>query len=152
MNIFKKLTISMILLAACFMIKPAFATTATVDIDKILVEYTKAKNAADYFRGQEQVLQNIIIEGQQKIKATNSPVEKKNLEATYEKKLQTQAEKMKAEQIKKLQEIETDIYAAINKINNGKYDLILKKGATVYCQNDITAEVLKRLNNSVISK
>ena len=36
----------------------------------------------------------------------------------------------------------------INKINaNGKYDLILKKSATVYCPNDITNDVLRMLNS-----
>ena len=150
MNILKKLSITCVLVAAFIATQPAFSVTATVDIDKILLEYSKARTAAEQFKSQEQIIQNIIIEGQQKIKATTSPVEKKNIEATYEKRLQAQAERMKSEQIKKLQEIETDIQSAIQKVNNGKYDLILKKAATVYCANDITAEVLKKLNANAI--
>ena len=152
MKIFKRLVITCTFLFAFLAIQPSFAVTATVDVDRILVEYSKARTAAEQFKGQEQIIQNLIIEGQQKIKATTSPVEKKNLQETYEKKLQAQAEKMKSEQIKKLQEIESDIYAAIQKVNNGKYDLILKKGATVYCANDITDEVLKKLNSNAIAR
>ena len=146
MNLFKKLTVSFSLLLAMAMVSPALALTATVDVDKLLFEYNKAKTVAEQFKAQEENLQKTLVEAQTKIKQTTSPVEKKNLEASYEKKLKAQAEKIKAEQMKKLQEIENDIFAAIDKVNDGKYDLILKKSATIYCPNDITDEVLNRLN------
>ena len=146
MNLFKKLTFSLSLLVAIALATPALAITATIDVDRVLFEYQKAKTVAEQFKAQEDALQKTLIEAQTKIKETSSPVEKKNLEATYEKKLKAQAEKIKAEQMKKLQEIEADIFAAIDKVNDGKYDLILKKSATVYCPNDITEEVLNRLN------
>ena len=153
MNLFKHLAFLTVLLGSLVVVTPAFALTATVDVDKILFEYNKAKTVAQQFKAQEEALQNTVIEAQKKIKETTSPVEKKNIESTYDKKLKEQAEKMKAEQIKKLKEIEADIFAAIDKVNvNGKYDLILKKSATVYCPNDITEEVLRRLNGPKVSK
>ncbi len=148
MNLFKKISISFSFLAVLLLVTPAFALTATVDVDRVLFEYSKAKTAAEQFKTQEESLQKTLIEAQKKIKETTSPVEKKNLENTYDKKLKEQAEKIKTEQLKKLQEIEADVFAAIDKVNNGKYDLILKKSATIYCPNDITEEVLKRLNGS----
>lgn len=143
---FKKLAMSFSLLLAMAMISPASALTATVDVDRVLFEYNKAKTVAEQFKAQEENLQKTLFEAQEKIKQTSSPVEKKNLEATYEKKLKAQAEKIKTEQMKKLQEIENDIFAAIDKVNNGQYDLILKKSATIYCPNDITEQVLGHLN------
>ena len=146
MNLFKKLTVTFSLLLAMAIVSPAFALTATVDVDKVLFEYNKAKTVAEQFKAQEENLQKTLIEAQNKIKQTTSPVEKKNLESTYEKKLKAQAEKIQAERVKKLQEIENDIFAAIDKVNNGQYDLILKKSATIYCPNDITEQVLGHLN------
>ena len=146
MSIFKKLTAVVVMFLALGASVPAFAATATIDVDKILFEYTKSKTAANYFRVQEESLQRIVAEAEAKIKASTSPVEKKNIESAYETKFRTQAEKLKNEQIKKMQEIENDIFVAIEKVNNGKYDLILKKSATVYCPNDITDEVLRKLN------
>jgi len=147
MNIFKKLTFVCTLFLAFGVAIPSFALTATVDVDRILFEYSKSKAAAEQFKAQEDNLQAMIMEAQKKLKTTSSPVEKKNIEATYEKKIKAQAEKYRMEQVKKLQEIEKDVMLAIEKVNNGKYDVILKKGATVFCQNDITEDVLKRLNN-----
>ena len=146
MNIIKKLSIGFLLSAALFVCAPSFAVTATIDVDKVLYEYTKSKTAAAQFKAQEDALQKIVEEADRKMKAAPTPVEKQNIQKTYENKFKTQAEKIKNEQMKKLQEIENDIFAAIDKVNNGKYDLILKKSATVYCPNDITDEVLKKLN------
>ena len=146
MNLFKKLTLGCSLLAAFAMISPANALTATVDVDKVLFEYGKAKTVAEQFKAQEEALKNTLVEAQNKIKQTTSPVEKKNLEATYEKKLKAQAEKIETERVKKLQEIENDIFKAIDKVSKGQYDLILKKSATIYCPNDITEDVLNHLN------
>ena len=146
MKIFRNLIVTFVFVAAMFISVPAFAVTATIDVDKVLFEYTKSKTAAAQFKTQEAALQKIVEEADKKIKAASSPVEKQNIEKSYETKFNTQAEKIKNEQMKKLQEIENDIFAAIDKVNNGKYDLILKKSATVYCPNDITDEVLKRLN------
>ena len=95
MNLFKKLTVTFSLLLAMAIVSPAFALTATVDVDKVLFEYNKAKTVAEQFKAQEENLQKTLIEAQNKIKQTTSPVEKKNLEATYEKKLKAQAEKLK---------------------------------------------------------
>ena len=148
MNLFKKLTLGCSLLVAMTVVSPAFSLTATVDVDRLLFEYNKAKTVAEQFKAQEEDLQKTLIEAQNKIKQTTSPVEKKNLESTYEKKLKAQAEKIKIEQMKKLQEIEGDIFKAIDKVNNGKYDLILKKSATIYCPNDITSDVLNHLNGA----
>ena len=146
MNLFKKITMSISLIAALATVSPALALTATVDVDRVLFEYNKAKTVAEQFKAQEENLQKTLFEAQEKIKQTSSPVEKKNLEATYEKKLKAQAEKIKTEQMKKLQEIENDIFKAIDKVSNGQYDLILKKSATIYCENDITEAVLNHLN------
>lgn len=146
MNLAKKFTSLMVFGALLLASAPAFSATATVDVDRLLFEYSKAKTAAESFKTQEENLQKTLIEAQTKIKAATSPVDKKNLEATYDKKLKAQAEKIKAEQLKKLQEIENDIFKAIDSVNNGKYDLILKKSATIYCPNDITVEVLNKLN------
>ena len=125
---------------------PAFSATATIDVDQLLMEYSKSKVATAQFRTQEESLQRIVEEAQNKIKTASSPVEKQNIEKTYEAKFNAQAERIKTEKMKRLQEIENDIFNAIEKVNNGRYDLILKKSATVYCPNDITAEVLRKLN------
>ena len=146
MNILKKLFVTCVMIASVGIAVPAFAVTATIDVDQLLAEYSKSKIAAAQFRTQEENLQKIVIEAQNKVKAATSPVEKQNIEKSYEAKFNAQAEKIKNEQMKKLQEIENDIFAAIDKVNNGKYDLILKKSATVYCPNDITEEVLRKLN------
>ncbi len=146
MSIFKNLFTAFVTIAFLGVAVPAFSATATIDVDQILIEYSKSKVATAQFRTQEESLQRIVEEAQNKIKAASSPVEKQNIEKSYEAKFNAQAERIKTEQMKKLQEIENDIFNAIDKVNNGKYDLILKKSATVYCPNDITADVLRKLN------
>lgn len=146
MNIFKKLFTAFAVLFFMGIAVPAFSVTATIDVDRLLMEYSKSKIATAQFRTQEESLQRIVEEAQTKIKAATSPVEKQNIEKSYEAKFNAQAERIKTEQMKKLQEIENDIFSAIDKVNNGRYDLILKKSATVYCPNDITDEVLRKLN------
>jgi len=142
----KKLSFVGSFIAALMVVSPVFAETAVVDADRILMEYTKAKNAAVQFQSQEKTLQNAIVDAQNKIKNTKSPVERKNLEETYNKKLKAQAEKMQKAQFEKLKEINNDVMTAIDKVNAGRYDLILKKSATLYSKNDITNDVLNRLN------
>lgn len=149
---FKNLTGGLVLAAALLIATPSFALTATVDVDAILFKYSKAKATAEYFKAQEQNLQKTLIEAQNKIKASTSPVEKKNLENSYDKKLKAQAEKIREEQVKKIKEIEDDIFKAIDKVNNGQYDLILKKSATVYCEHDITEAVLQQLDGTPTTK
>jgi len=144
--VIKKISYVCAFLASLLIVSPVFAATAVVDADRILMEYVKAKNAAIQFQAQEQTLQNSIIDAQNKIKNTKSPVEKKNLEAKYDKILKEQAAKMQKAQIEKLKEINSDVMAAIEKVNSGKYDVILKKSATLYCKNDITTSVLNQLN------
>ena len=129
-------------------VSQSFAVTAVVDVDRVMFQYTKAKTVAEQFRVKDEQLRKEIIDAQAKIKAAKTPVEKKSLEETYEKQLKTKAENLKIEELKKLKEIDTEVMNVINKINaNGKYDLILKKSATVYCPNDITNEVLRMLNS-----
>ncbi len=147
MNIFKNLSVTTMVLASLMLVSPVFALTATVDVDRVLYEYSKSKEAEAQFQQQTQSLQAAVADAQKKIKAAASPVEKKNLEATYDKKIKAQAQKMQAEQIAKLKEIEADIFKAIDKVSGGQYDTILKKSATIYCPNDITDEVIKKLNN-----
>ena len=53
---------------------------------------------------------------------------------------------MQKAQFEKLKEINNDVMTAIDKVNAGRYDLILKKSATLYSKNDITNDVLNRLN------
>ena len=146
MNMFKKMFIALAIFSFMGAAVPAFSATATIDVDQLLMEYSKSKIATAQFRTQEESLQKIVEEAQAKVKAATSPVEKQNIEKSYEAKFNAQAERIKTEQMKKLQEIENDIFNAIDKVNNGKYDLILKKSATVYCPNDITADVLRKLN------
>ena len=55
-------------------------------------------------------------------------------------------EKIKTVKFEKLKEINNDVMTAIDKVNAGRYDLILKKSATLYSKNDITNDVLNRLN------
>ena len=142
MNLFKRLVMVGALIASIGIISPVFAVTATVDVDRVLFEYSKSKEAEMQFQQQSQTLQAAVVDAQKKIKAAKSPVEKKNLETTYDKKIKEQAAKMQETQIAKLKEIESDIFKAIDKVNGGKYDMILKKSATIYCPNDI-----KKLNN-----
>ena len=148
MNLFKKLTVSCALLLSLAIVAPSFAVTATVDVDKVLFEYNKAKTIAAQFKAQEEGLQNMLIEDKKKKKEKASPIKKKKHKEVYDKKIKTKAEKIKNEQMKKLKEIENDVMSAIEKVNDGQYDLILKKSATIYCQNDITDAVLGRLNGT----
>ncbi|MCQ2957934.1 MAG: OmpH family outer membrane protein [Candidatus Gastranaerophilales bacterium] len=147
MKLLKNLTVLCGTLAVLSAVTPVFAATAMVDVDRVLFEYTKAKEAATQFQAQEKALENDLINAQNKVKAAKTPVEKKTLEETYDKQLRAKAEKIKNEQLKKLKEIDTEVMSTISKINaNGKYDVILRKSATVYCKNDITDEVIRKLN------
>ena len=60
MNIFKKMFTAFVALFSLGIAVPAFSATATIDVDQLLMEYSKSKIATAQFRTQEESLQKIV--------------------------------------------------------------------------------------------
>ncbi|MDD3593402.1 MAG: OmpH family outer membrane protein [Candidatus Gastranaerophilales bacterium] len=146
MKLLQKLSVGVLTICAAAAIHPSFAATATVDVEKVLAEYKKAQTFAQQFKAEEVGLEKFLVDARSQVKAATTEIERTNIEKKLEKELQEKAQKIKAEQIKRLQEIETDVYKAIEKVTAKKYDLVLKKTAVILGGSDISNDVIKELN------
>lgn len=146
MKLLQKLSIGVLTICAGLSMHPSFASSAIVDVEKVLSEYKKAQTVAQDFKAQEADLEKFLVDARNQVKAATTEIERTNTEKKLEKELQDRAQKIKAEQIKKLQEIESDVYKAIQKVTGKKYDLVLKKTAVILGGTDISSDVIKELN------
>ena len=62
MKIFRNLIVTFVFVAAIFISVPAFAVTATIDVDKVLFEYTKFRIKIKYlFKIITKLVKNIVF-------------------------------------------------------------------------------------------
>ena len=145
----KKLFIATVMLFFVSIIAaPAFCANATVDIERILLEYSKARETNAQFERQNQQLKNYILNAQKQVNDAKTPVEKKTLEDKFRAEIKNRTDNLKNEQLKKVSALEKEIYQVIDKVSANKYEMVFVKSMVVRGGVDITTEVLNKLNST----
>jgi len=153
----------LVLLMATIMSVSIFAEKiGTVNTQEIFQSYSKTKavqvkleKEKTKLEGQlqvkakkiEQVAQDLNAKGDKVTEAEKDKFQKQQEDFAKERQaLQNKLGKMEYDE---MSAIRKDIESAINQVaKKGKYDVIIQKGAVLYGGKDITAEVLKTLENS----
>ncbi len=121
--------------------------TAVIDTYKVINSYPQAKESAETIKKQERELHKFIIQASKDIKSAKNDVEKKQKEEKYNKDLA----KKRAELKSKMQEwnkLQKQIYAVIENVSQKKkIKTVVRKESTLYGAEDITEDVIKKLNS-----
>ena len=144
----KLFVISAMVFFASVLAAPAFCANATVDIERILMEYNKARETNLQFERQNQQLKSYIINAQKQVEEAKTPVEKKTLEDKFRAEIKNRSENLKNQQLQKVSALEKEIYQVIDKVSAGKYEMVFVKNMVVRGGVDITTEVINKLNAS----
>jgi len=121
-----------------------------VDLTKVIENYTKAQEVSADLKVKETELQKFIADAQKKINDAKTPLEKKNIEEKLSEEFNIKRNVFAKEQAEKWQQIEEEIIVKINEVSKEKnLELILNKQAVIIGGEEITEEVIKRLNESV---
>lgn len=151
MNNMKKLFISFVLIAITMFVSLAANadTIGTVDLDKILANYTKAQSVSADLQVKEAELQKFIADAQKQLKTATTPVDKKNLEDKLTDEFQKKGQAFKDEQAKQWKMIEDNVYAAISTVaKSKKIDVVINENSVLMGGVDITEDVTTYLNKS----
>lgn len=124
-----------------------------VDLGKIIENYTKAQEVTADLKVKEAELEKFVQGAQDQIKNANTPVEKKNLEEKLAEQFNIKRNAFAKEQSEKWQIIENEVFEKIKKVANDKnLDIVLNKQTVIIGGDNITAEVIKQLNEEAKSK
>ena len=118
----------------------------TVDLQKVMDQYSKAKAANTWVQNQEKSIQTFIDDARAKVNAAPDK-EKKVLEEKYNKQLADKVNAFRKNQAVKIKAISDDVEVALKAVaGEGGYTLLLPVYATLYSTDDVTAKVISKLN------
>ncbi len=121
--------------------------TAVIDTYKVINSYPKAKESAEIIKKQERELHKFIIQASKDIKSAKNDVAKKEKEEKYNKDLAKKRAELKAK-MEEWNKLQKQIYAVIEKVSQKKkIKTVVRKESTLYGAEDITEDVIKKLNN-----
>lgn len=119
-----------------------------ISIEAVYANYTKAQDIASDAKVQEAELQKFIAEAQKKIKKETSPVSRKNLEEKLSKEFQAKSKKANEVHRAKLQKVQTTLFNTIKQVaTEKKLDIVVERGSVLYGGEDITKDVISKLNS-----
>lgn len=151
MNKLKKLAVSFVFVVITMFISlTANADTiGVVNLDKIMANYNKAQSVLADLQIKDAELKKFIADAQKQLKATTTPVEKKNLEEKLSQDFQTKGQAFKDEQVKQWAMIEDTILESVKVVAKSmKIDVVLNDSSVLIGGNDITEAVTTYLNKS----
>ena len=104
---------------------PVFAAGkyASVDIEKVLNSYNKTSSLNARFQKDEANIRVYILDAQKKVVSAKTDAEKKNLENSYAKELQTKMSNLQKAKLEALKGLQVDIKAAIQSVAPYKADV-----------------------------
>jgi len=122
-------------------------SVGVVDMAKILTESRKAQEVTGDIKSQQDEIQQMITEARNKISSATSEEQKKDLDKMYTDKIQQKNISIKSEYDQKVTDLRNSIAITVEKVaKHKKMDLIFSKDDLVYGGQDITNEVISRLN------
>jgi len=136
---------------ACFIltfsnVKAQAEDIGVVDVNKIFTNYSKAQELTTNIKVQE-------TDAQKDIKLAKTPADKKKLEDKYTKLLEEKKVAFKTEKLQQLKGLEADILGAINvSVASKNIKYLFKKESMIVGGEDITSDVLSKLNSSASKK
>ena len=144
---FKKsiLTAMMVIFAAS--LSANAGTIGYADFQKVLSEYTYARNAYKDIDNKLLELQQYIVDKEKQFKAIESPIQKKTFEDQIQKEFKAKEDRVYNLKVQKEKEIKNSILAASKAIaTNKKLDVILDYGVVYAGGVDVTNDIIQYLN------
>jgi Skp family chaperone for outer membrane proteins len=125
------------------------ATIGYADFQKVITEYTYARNAFRDIDNKLLELQQYAIDKDKQYKAIESPIQKKTFEDQIQKEFKVKEERIYNLKVKKEEEIRKNVLAASKAIaSSKKLDVILDYSAVYAGGVDVTNDIIQYLLNT----
>ena len=123
------------------------ATIGYADFQKVITEYTFARNAYKDIDNKLLELQQYVIDKDKQFKAIESPIQKKTFEEQIQKEFKTKEDKIYTLKTQKEKIIKDNILAASKAVAAAKkLDVILDYGVVYAGGVDVTNDIIQYLN------
>ncbi len=123
------------------------ATIGYADFQKVISEYTFARNAYKDIDNKLLELQQYVIDKDKQYKAIDSPIQKKTFEEQIQKEYKTKEEKIYTLKEQKEKTIRENVLAASKSVAaSKKLDVILDYGVVYAGGVDVTNDIIQYLN------
>jgi Skp family chaperone for outer membrane proteins len=123
-------------------------TIGYADFQKVINDYTYARNAYKDIDNKLLELQQYVIDKDKQFKAIESPIQKKTFEEQIQKEYQTKEDKIYSLKTQKEKIIRDDVMAACKSVAaTKKLDVILDYGVVYAGGVDVTNDIIQYLNN-----
>ncbi len=121
-------------------------SVATVDIQKIITNSTQVNNLREEQKQKRIALVEFAKKARADVEKETDKAKQKDLEAKYNKQLNTMKTENDEDYQKKLKSIDSNITKAIaTKAKANGYDIVLAKNVILYGGSDITDEIAKEI-------
>ena len=139
------LTVTLIMLAAN--LSANAATIGYADFQKVLTQYTYARNAYKDIDNKLLELQQYVVDKEKQFKAIESPIQKKTFEDQIQKEFKAKEDRVYNLKVQKEKEIRDNILAASKAVaTTKKLDVILDYGVVYAGGVDVTNDIIQYLN------
>ncbi len=129
-------------------ISASASTIGYADFDKVLSEYTFARNAFKDIDNKLLELQQYAIDKDKQYKAIDSPIQKKTFEEQIQKEFQSKEDKIYSLKTQKEKVIRENVLAACKSIaSSKKLDVILDYNVVYAGGVDVTNDIIQYLNS-----
>ncbi len=142
-----KLILAALLIMFAVNLSANAATIGYADFQKVITEYTFARNAYKDIDNKLLELQQYVIDKDKQFKAIESPIQKKTFEEQIQKEFKTKEDKIYTLKTQKEKIIKDNILAASKAVAAAKkLDVILDYGVVYAGGVDVTNDIIQYLN------
>ncbi len=125
------------------------ATIGYADFDKVLSQYTYARNSFKDIDSKLTELQQYVIDKDKQYKTIDSPIQKKTFEEQIQREFKTKEERVYNLKVQKEKEIRDSIITACKSVAAAKkLDVILDYGVIYAGGVDVTNDIIQYLNSA----
>lgn len=142
-----KFLLTALLIMASVNLTANAATIGYADFDKVISQYSYARNAFKDIDGKLTELQQYVIDKDKQYKAIDSPIQKKTFEEQIQREFKTKEERVYNLKVQKEKEIRDAILNASKAVAaSKKLDVILDYGVIYAGGVDVTNDIIQYLN------
>ena len=125
------------------------ASIGYADFERVISEYSFAKNAYKEIDGKSAELRQYALDKDKQFKAIESPLQKKNFEEQVQKEFAAKAEKINTLTMQKEKVIKDNIISACKSVaSSKKLDAVLDSSVIYAGGIDVTNDIIQYLNTS----
>lgn len=144
---FKKSILTAMLVIFAASLSANAGTIGYADFQKVLSEYSYARNAYKDIDNKLLELQQYAFDKEKQLKAIDSPIQKKTFEEQVSKELRAKEDRVYNLKVQKDKEIKNSILTASKAVaTNKKLDVILDYGVVYAGGVDVTNDIIQYLN------